>query len=175
MWSWKSAGLIILSGLSFGQRLDARLGLVDPSSSTQVEKFYFGKDLEKISDNADCSNLEVTTVWDTALESFLHFRLDHDAYQWTISLTYDRPLAKLDCWQATVHSADWIHLQLRPLDFDWSFAAGTEVQLLLQPSFPMYTPQPRLIAGGSISSLRPTSSLSSPPTGSCPEPTGPGR
>ena len=76
----------------------------------------------------DCPSLDVTNVWADGLESDLTFTLDHATHGWELNLKYDRKIARLDCWTATVETQDLQTFRLTSLGWDDDHEAGHEIR-----------------------------------------------
>jgi hypothetical protein len=69
------------------------------------------------------------------MDCSLLFVVDHGAHGWTITLTFDSVLSRLDCWQASVSTTDWRTFRLVNLAWDGDFTPGAVLDLKFQPRF----------------------------------------
>merc|ERR1719244_2304492 len=82
-----------------------------------------------------CQNWQAGNPWPGNYQAHLVFTVDHEVHSWTIELTFDGEVEKLDCWQADWETDDNIHFTLTNLVWDGDIEEGEEVNILIQVHF----------------------------------------
>jgi len=84
---------------------------------------------------SDCGNLRITSEWETGYDGFLIFELDHSTSGWEITLSFDKKVNKLECWQGVVSTTDGQTFSITNVDWNPDYDEGKHMELHYQPQF----------------------------------------